>query len=173
MWWRASTAGSPHRPASPSLAWTRQVEFVITNKKDTTVFAQEFGLPVLDYTAIEAAKVLKDVESSANSAAQKEAARERLQPVSKTAPTTTQTPPTSTTPKPSPRPVQPPIERPTPTPTVTEVKAPANPATTTGNADADGSSVDGGVLAGIVLMLLGAVAAGFGWWYSNGAQLPF
>ena len=75
-----------------------QVEFVITNEKGATVFAQEFGLPVLDYTADEAAKVLKDVESSADSAALKEAARERLQPVAKPAPTTTQTPPTSTTP---------------------------------------------------------------------------
>ncbi len=43
------------------------------------------------------------------------------------------------------------------------------------SADTDGSSANGGAIAGAVLVILGALTALFGWWFKNGEQfkLPF
>ncbi|OEY25918.1 hypothetical protein A0K93_00560 [Corynebacterium sp. BCW_4722] len=149
------------------------VEFVITNEAGTAVFEREFGFPVLNYTTNEAAAVLKQVEASAKSEEEKAQARKRLQQVAEPAPTSS--PSTTTAPTTTKRPT---IERPTPNPAPSPTAAPTatpKPTSTTpaGDTTTDGSSVDTGVIVGIVLALLGAVAAGVGWWYNNGGQLPF
>lgn len=57
---------------------------------------------------------------------------------------------------------------------VTETRGPAETKASVDN-ESDGSSANGGVIAAVVLVIVGALTALFGWWYKNGEQfmLPF
>ncbi|OFO35007.1 hypothetical protein HMPREF3048_07160 [Corynebacterium sp. HMSC075D04] len=80
-----------------------------------------------------------------------------------------------TTPKPAPKPTVTVTPRPKPAlAPVTETRGPAETKASVDN-ESDGSSANGGVIAAVVLVILGALTALFGWWYKNGEQfkLPF
>lgn len=54
----------------------------------------------------------------------------------------------------------------------------AKPAEPSQSGSAEGSSENGGIIAGVVSVIAGPLAALFGWWYNNGGQfnipgLPF
>lgn len=161
------------------------VDFVVTNQKGQEVFRESFQFPVLDYTPEEAAHVLEDVKADPNIAdEEKQNAEDRLRPVVEAnpapspAPTSTAASPSPTSPVLPTRTASTPIERPVDKPVVTSTgeAKPAEPETKRSSGSSEsgsssGSSKSDGIIAGVVLALVGLAAAGFGWWYNNGGKL--
>ena len=150
------------------------VELSVKNQNGETVFDETFRVPVLDLTKQEAEKVLKDLPAADVSKEEQKKVEQVLRPV-------VQPPaPTTSAPSPAPTPKETVTVTPTPKPApapVTQTRGPvetANPSDSAGK-PSDGSSANGGAIAGAALVILGALTALFGWWFKNGEQLklPF
>lgn len=150
------------------------VELSVKNQNGETVFDETFRVPVLDLTKQEAEKVLKDLPSAKVNKEEQKKVEQVLRPV-------VQPPaPTTSAPSPAPTPKETVTVTPTPKPApapVTQTRGPvetANPSDSAGE-PSDGSSANGGAIAGAALVILGALTALFGWWFKNGEQfkLPF
>lgn len=150
------------------------VELSVKNQNGETVFDETFRVPVLDLTKQEAEKVLKDLPSAKVNKEEQKKVEQVLRPV-------VQPPePSTSAPSPAPTPKETVTVTPTPKPApapVTQTRGPvetANPSDSAGK-PSDGSSANGGAIAGAALVILGALTALFGWWFKNGEQfkLPF
>ena len=143
------------------------------NQANKAVFNETFQIPVLDYTKPEAEKVLSELPTADVKPEEKKKVEQVLRPIAQ-APATS-TPPPTPTPNPAPEPTVTVTPRPKPAPApVTETRGPVETKAPVDN-ESDGSSASGGVIAAVVLVILGALTALFGWWYKNGEQfqLPF
>ncbi|OFL90932.1 hypothetical protein HMPREF2734_02685 [Corynebacterium sp. HMSC055D05] len=149
------------------------IEVTVRNQANKAVFNETFQIPVLDYTKPEAEKVLSELPTADVKPEEKKKVEQVLRPIAQ-APATS-TPPPTPTPKPAPKPTVTVTPRPKPAPApVTETRGPVETKAPVDN-ESDGSSASGGVIAAVVLVILGALTALFGWWYKNGEQfkLPF